>query len=226
VSDGIAPGHISLSYYETDAPIPADIGEFLKGGEQSKLTPLIVSVARELSRGTRRARVLNAVAYIEENFQFNDRKAQIAFTRTGASLFQTRELVDCSDVALAQAVLFRSLDVPARLVVTASVDWMLEYQQNDLLMYVPRGHVFAEVYLENSWHLLDPAFGYMYSGYDPNQLSYPRNYFFGLRGQDYWDMGITDIKGVNQFFKTMAEAFKQGQYSPPGYPKFDISIVN
>ena len=105
-----------------DSPIPHDVTPFLNSGSQTRLTPQIKAIASQLAAKTRRERLYNAVQYIWTNMRYDRWLNSQMFTRTADQLFQDKVLGGCSDFALAEVTLFRALEIPAKLVITANVD--------------------------------------------------------------------------------------------------------
>jgi hypothetical protein len=211
-----APKLIDFAIFQ-DSPLTAEIQEWLKSGEQSRITPVITGVASRLSGLNRRERLITAIDFIENNFKYDNWYNDKVFTRTADQLFQDRIMGGCSDYGLAMTALFRALQIPAKLVITANVDWMIAYRENKML--IPTGHVFIEVYLEDRWFLADSVYRLIFDDYNTEKLSYPRREYFCARGRDYWELGITDISKLDLLFRVHALSFKKTLYSDPQYPK-------
>lgn len=203
-----------------DKSIPTEISRYVSGSEQSIVTPLIASIAAELDAPTRRERMLKAIDFVWDFFDYDNREAHLSFTRTADDLYQNQILGGCSDYALVQAALFRALGIPSRLVVAADVEWIVKYKTNKL--YMTRGHVFIEVFLETDWYLVDTAYRTFYSDYQPAQRSYPRNLYYIFRGADYWELGIKSVSDVDRLFRAFALEFDPALYRSPGYTKIAI----
>ena len=182
-----------------DKNLPADVSAWLESGKQSEVTPAISTVASQITGLNRRERLYKAIDYIHENFIYDNWYSDKAFTRTADELFKSGTLGGCSNYALVAATLFRALEIPARMVLTANVDWMLAYRKNNLL--ISTGHVFIEAYLEDCWCLVDPTYRIVFTDYDPASHNYPRGEHFCLRGKDYWESGITDISKLNKIMR-------------------------
>ncbi len=212
--------NLFLLYNGRDQPLPEETLVYLRGSRQSVMTPAIQAIAGQLQADTRRERMLKAVDYIWTHFRYENREAHLSFTRAADELFQSQVLGGCSDFALVQSVLFRALGIPARLVITADIDWMEKYKENNL--YMTRGHVFIEVFLENRWYLVDTAYRTVYLDYQVFQKSYPRNLFFCFRTIDYWDIGIKSVDDVDRLLRAIALAFNPSQYHDPEYMEVTI----
>jgi len=196
------------------------VARWLNSGSQTRVTPLIQAVALQLSAETRRERLYNAVQYIWSNMRYDRWLNSQMFTRTADQLFQEKVLGGCSDFALAKVTLFRALGIPARLVITANVDWMLRYQKDPL--FLTTGHVFIEVFLEDRWFLVDSTYRFLFSDYDRTKKSYPRREYFCVRGTDYWEMGFTEVANFIERAGALARSFHEAQYRDPGYPQQKI----
>lgn len=206
--------HIDFSVF-IDKPFDAKTALWLNEGAQSRITPVIFQAASQINGKNRRESLNKAVDYVWKYFRFKNWHSDKAFDLTADELFRSKMLGGCSDFALVSAVLFRSAGIPARMVITANVDWMPAFQKNNLL--ITTGHVFVEAYLEEKWHLIDPTNRLLYDGYDESQRSYPNREYLCLRGTDYWDMGIKGVSDLDSALRKEAAAFKAEQYRDPEY---------
>lgn len=210
---------VDFSQYH-DGPIPPDVAQWLKSGSQTRVTPPIQAVATKLSAETRRERLYNAVQYVWSQMHYDRWLNSQMFTRTADELFREKVLGGCSDFALAEVALFRALDIPSRLVVTANVDWMLRYQKDPL--FLTTGHVFIEVFLEDKWFLVDSTYRFLFSDYDLKRKSYPRREYLCVKGTDYWEMGFTEVALFIEKAGVLARGFQEVRYRDPGYPQQKI----
>ena len=194
-SGQITPKPIDFTQFH-DKPIPADVSAWLECGKQSEVTPAISMVASQITGRSRRERLYKAIDYIHENFIYDNWYSDKAFTRTAGELFKSKVLGGCSNYALVTVTLFRALEIPASMVLTSDMDWMLAYRENKLL--IPTGHVFIEAYLEDRWCLVDPTYRIVFTDYNPTSPNYPRREYFCLRAKDYWEAGITNVSKLNE----------------------------
>lgn len=197
-----------------DGAIPTADQQWLAASQQSRLTDRIHQEAGTIHGRNRRERVYRVISHVWEKFRFDRWANERMFTRSADDLFRERTLGGCADYALVMVTLFRALEIPARMVVTANVNWIKAYQLNPLSM--PEGHVFVEAFLEERWALVDPTFRLLYSdAYDPDQTALPGEQLYCQRGVDYWEMGLHQ---VTQLQMTMAECATRHQpegYTPP-----------
>jgi len=199
-----------------DGPIPEQVAVWLDGGAQTQITALISAEARLITGETRRERLTLAMARIWSGFTYDSWLNTEAFQRTAHEIFQSRILGGCSDFALAQATLFRSVGIPSRMVITANVDWMDQYRENPLAM--SEGHGFVEVFLENRWHLVDSTYRWLFDHYDPENPNFPHGERFCKRGKDFWEMGIRNVQGFDELLREKAAGYA-GDFVDPRYPK-------
>ncbi|MBW2170285.1 MAG: transglutaminase domain-containing protein, partial [Deltaproteobacteria bacterium] len=123
-----------------DSPLPEDVIFWLEGEGQSAITPRIEAEARKITGKNRRERLFKAMRHVWQYFSYDRWFKTRAFMRTADELYESRVLGGCSDYALAEITMFRALGIPARMVVTANVDWIYQYLRNDLTM--TEGHSF------------------------------------------------------------------------------------
>ena len=218
---GVPKGPTDVSKF-VDQPIPAEAEEWLIPGPQTAIGPHISEAAAQIKGNNRRERLFKAVDYVWTEFQYDSWYNDKAFSRTADELFENRHLGGCADYALAQVALFRAVGIPARMVMTGNVDWMLRFQDNDL--WIPTGHVFIEAFLEDSWHLVDSTYRYLFTKYDMNRKNYPRNEYFFFRTKDYWSLGVNTIDGLVEKYRPMANSFNVSMYQVTDYPKVDVTL--
>ena len=199
-----------------DRSIPEEMLPWLEAGRQSEITPGILAEARHITGASRRERLFKAKQHLLACFTYDPHLNSIAFEKSAGDLFAGKVLGGCSDFALVEVTFYRAVGIPARLVLSANVDWMLQYPADPLVL--PEGHCFVEVFLENRWYLVDPTFRWLFSVYDPESPHLPHGEYFFKRGKDFWDMGINDIRSFDQQLKSFCRRF-QGDYTAPGYPK-------
>jgi transglutaminase-like putative cysteine protease len=202
-----------------DSPLPVDAACWLKGGEQSIITQRIEAEAGKIYGKNRRERLFRAMRHVWQYFSYDRWLNALKFTRTADELYENRVLGGCSDYALAEIAMFRALGIPSRIVVTANVDWIYQYRQDDLAM--AEGHSFIEVFLEDRWYLVDSTYRWLFSDYDPGRPSYPHGEYFCRRGKDFWYMGLKDGEDLDRILGERALNYPE-DFEDPGYPKYPI----
>ncbi|CAB5084676.1 hypothetical protein D3OALGA1CA_1427 [Olavius algarvensis associated proteobacterium Delta 3] len=218
---GVLRNPIDVGKFE-DRPIPEEAAQWLVPGPQTEIGPYISEVSVQIRGDNRRERLFKAVDYVWTEFQYDSWYNDKAFSRTADELFESRHLGGCADYALAQVALFRAVGIPARMVMTGNVDWMLRFQKNDL--WIPTGHVFIEAWLEDSWHLVDSTYRYLFTKYDMTRKSYPRNEYFFFRAKDYWSLGVDTIDKLVAKYRPMVNRFEMSMYQVTEYPKVDVTV--
>ena len=202
-----------------DGPLPTCVAQWLQGGEQSAITPRIAAEAAKVQGRNRREKLFKAMSYVWKGFSYDKWLNTRRFLCTADELFESRVLGGCSDYALVEISMFRALGIPSRMVMTASVDWIYQYRQDDLTM--THGHSFIEVFLEDRWHLVDTTFRWLFSDYDPGVPSYPHGEYLCMRGKDFWDMGIMGPDDLDKVMSALAFDYA-GDFMEPFYPKDPI----
>lgn len=203
-----------------DGPLPEDVKPYLEGGPQSLITPKVSALAERITGANRRERLFKAMRFVWGYFSYDSWLNSLKCKRTAEELYESRVLGGCSDYALAECTLFRAVGIPARLVVTANVDWIHQYRQDDLAM--AEGHCFVEVYLEDRWHLVDSTYRWLFSGYKPGgAVWFPHGECFCRRGKDFWDMGIRDGDDLSRVLVHRALNY-EGHFEEPAYKKSPI----
>ena len=199
-----------------DSPLTPEEAAWLEGGEQSRITPRIRRAAAGITGINRRARLYKSMQKIWDTFTFDGWLSAVKFSRTADQLYESRVLGGCSDFALVEIVLFRTVGIPARMVITANVDWMVRRKKEELVPV--EGHSFIEVFLEDRWYLVDSTYCWLYSTYDPERPWLPHGECFCMRGRDFWDMGLRNTRHLQELLGAFALAYKGG-YHEPRYPK-------
>lgn len=200
--------------WKGDRPLPVSAAMWLENGMQTDITPRIRTAAEEIGFGSRRARLLKAMNHVMRNFSYDNWMNENQFETVAGDLYERKNLGGCSDFALVFLPLLRAVGIPSRLVATTNVKWIAEYKKNPYK--VPNGHSFIEVYLEDRWHLFDPAYRWLYTNYDPTNPNYPREEYFLNRGKDFWDMNIHSMQDAIDQMIEGAKAYK-GPYVKPPY---------
>jgi transglutaminase-like putative cysteine protease len=131
-------------------------------------------------------------------------------------LLEERHLGGCNDHALVFISVVRELGYPAVFVNTNSIAWMELYQAGEAKQYV--GHIFAEVYVDGKWVLIDSTGGhYVEEGYDPTNPVIPLKgaiagsseeiygFYVINKGIDEWDLGIHRMKDIFAMMKEVAD---------------------
>jgi len=206
-----------------DQALPLEAVAWLDSGPQSRITPALAAVAGAIEGRNRRERVYVIVDYVRQHFSYDSWLGDLSFSLTADELLVRKVLGGCSDYALVQSTLFRAGGIPARLIMTGNVDWMLDFQKNDL--FFAKGHVFIEAYLEDRWYLVDGIYGILYDSYDPHSPHCPRGEIRCWRGRDYWSGGIDSVDRASDRLRAVASGYRVGAYVDPEYPRDMLRLI-
>ena len=96
---------------------------------------------------------------------------------------------------MAFIILARVKKIPTRYVEIIRRRW-LEEGKNDFI----EGHIFAEVYLNNHWYIIDPEEASIKDWYN--------RWIIFRRGLDSWDIGIRNFKDLKEQFLEFRAEYK------------------
>ena len=154
----------------------------------------------------------------KQEFKKDDNKQYKQFERSVEEIIQSRIYTGCNDVGLVLSTILRMKGIPTVFVSSGKVDWIEESHEQRKTDII-RGHVFLEIYLNDEWYLFDSANGYIYLGYDYNNLSLPKNYYVFKKTLNNWEFGANTINDNN---KIMRDAFKDFDISDYKDPKYEV----
>lgn len=166
-----------------------EIETFLRDGEQTKITENITKIAAEFTADSFEL-IAQIIKWIYKNLKSNqdkELKLEIFRKRTADQVIKDSFTTGCSDIALAFIALARAKNIPTKYVEAIRRKW-IENGQEDLI----EGHVFAEVYLNNKWHIIDPTEASLKFWYD--------RWVIYAEGLDSWDIGIHNFDELKQKF--------------------------
>lgn len=152
----------------------------------------------------------NEVLNNKELKQLNDGPR---YTSTASQILSKGVFKQSTHYATAFITLARAKGIPALLVKATAV-------KNGAVTNSP-GHDFVEVYVDNSWYLIDPNFGYIYENYDVNNWCLPTipgadGCIAFAKGLSAIDMGIREYNIAK--LKDLAFRGKTISYGNPSYP--------
>jgi hypothetical protein len=145
-------------------------------------------------------------------------------------LLAERRLGGCHDHGLVYAAVARELGYPALMARTVSIAWVERFQAGEPGPHV--GHVFAEVYLDGRWLLIDSTNGwYVERGYDPAAPVIPLRgsiagsskevygFYVERKGIDTWAFGI---HSPAESMQSMDDLAGQLDLAALDYPEYDF----
>ena len=125
-------------------------------------------------------------------------------------IMKEKALSGCHDHGLVLVSVLRENGFPAVMVDAAGIQWAVDYSAAKRQDF--SGHVFVEVYVSNSWYLIDSTSGKYIENYDPANPVIPltnsdeeKGYFVLLKGLDPEGYGVTSLEQLKTFMKAFAE---------------------
>lgn len=170
--------------------------DFLKEGNQTKITENISKIASEFT-GESFDLIPQILKWIHKNLKSNSDekiKEKVFRKRTAVQIIEDGFTTGCTDVALVFIVLARAKGIPTKYVEAIRNKWM-EIGDEDSI----DGHVFAEVFLNGEWHIIDPTDACLKFWYD--------RWIIYKIGLDSWDIGIHDFQELKQKFLEFRKDF-------------------
>lgn len=163
--------------------------EFLKEGEQTKITENISKISSEFTEADFDL-IIQITKWIHKNLKPNHdkkMKTEVFRKRTADQIIKDGFTTGCTDVALVFIALARAKKIPTKYVEAIRRKW-IESGDEDFI----EGHVFAEVYINNRWHIIDPTEACLKFWYD--------RWLIFAKGLDSWDIGIHELSELKQKF--------------------------
>ncbi len=169
-----------------------NINKWLREGKQTKITPLIKKITSQIP-GENFNFIINLISWINNNLNKKPHNKKNFRKRTANQILNDKYTTGCTDVGLIFVVICRCKKIPTKYIETVRKEWLLKNQGEE------GGHIFAEIYINKKWYLIDPTKGIIFTKifYKPYLL-----YKYGL---DSWDLGI---KSYKDWCEKMSE-FKQ-----------------
>ncbi|MEM0372238.1 MAG: transglutaminase-like domain-containing protein [archaeon] len=167
--------------------------DWLKEGDQTKATPYIKKIAEKF-KGNNLNTCVSIVEWLLETVKLeNDKKikSRVFRKRTAEKIIKDGFGTGCSDFALAFIALARAKGIPTKYVEGISMKWL---DKSDASL---EGHVWAEVFANNNWYIIDAINSTIHFRRKEGKLSNPSGYIVLDKGLDSWSLGIksfTDLK--------------------------------
>lgn len=163
--------------------------DFLKEGKQAAITPKIKEVAVSIN-GEGLTFVANVLEWMDEHLQRQKYTQKLFRKRTADEIIKSGFSTGCTDDALVFIALTRAGRLPAKYVEAIETKW-LEKDGEKIA-----GHVFAEIFVNNKWYLVDPARREISVKPVPDK----NRYMVFAKGLDSWDIGIKSYKDLKEKF--------------------------
>ncbi len=202
----------------------ANPAAFLASGPQSTLLqPTVAAIDAEIpGTPTGLSGIGRVHTWMASSFQaVNLGGATIGQTDVN-DLIDSRELGGCHDWALVMTAVLRHFGYPSLMVDTAGLTWAKEYAAGRTQAFA--GHVFAEVFVDGKWILVDCTSGNLTHGYDPlsQVIGYhgagdPVGFFALFKGLDPESYGVTNGDILRDRMAEFAGALSQLTIVVPEY---------
>ncbi len=169
--------------------------QFLKSGEQTKITAQIQKVAGKLVGANELETVFNVLKWIDKNIE-HKRNPGVFRTRTSDQILADKYATGCTDYALLYIALSRALKLPTKYVELLSMKWIASDDE------MIEGHVIVEVKVGDDWIFVDPTRGSVSIKPTSGMMIYNK-------GLDSWDLGLKNGNDVNERFYRFREEHRK-----------------
>lgn len=179
--------------------------EWLKEGEQTKATPCIKKIADNFE-GNDLNTCVSIAEWILENIKLEkDKKIKdkVFRKRTAEQIIKDGFATGCTDFTLAFVALSRAKGIPTKYVEGVSIKW-LEKPDGPL-----EGHVWAEVFVNKNWYIIDAINATVHFRRTNNMLSTINNCRTYDKGLDSWGIGIKNIDDLKKAFDKKLREMKK-----------------
>jgi hypothetical protein len=196
-------------------PYYSNIDQFLQQEALTKQTKQVRKVASIINNKkdiSTLKEILNLLRSIKK-----DKRPKATFEVTASKILSYPILGGCTTFATAFSTLCRTKGIPAVVVDSAYLDWILG---GCSLNYV-RGHFFVEVYINNKWYLVDSTAGKLYKQYDRSNWFLPNKYIAFTKSLSFIDPGTTERN--HNLLQRVAFVNKNINYKNPDYPVLDLN---
>lgn len=146
---------------------------------------------------------------------FQKEKIPGFFQRTASEVLSNGINFGCANMATSIATLARAKGIPAVIVDSGSMEFML----NNPGQVSSSGHHWIEVYVEGKWILLDSTRGELHLDYDVNNWNLPHKYLAYAKALSLLDFGSAPYKEP-QYAALIGKGFK---YADPGYEFINLA---
>ena len=172
---------------------PENIKHYLEAGNQTVLTASILERS-SLIEGNVEEKVSKIFEFLRTLKQSKFNK-DVFRKRTASQIMEDGEATGCTDNALVFIALARACNIPAKYVEALSKDWL--QKGGNLIL----GHVYASIFYENAWHLIDPT--KRSADVDIEK----ENMVIMCEGSDSWDIGANNFDTLASMSKSFRNQY-------------------
>lgn len=177
--------------------------------EQVKMVAALINDKKDISTLKEIYNLLRALA--EEHTV-----PEATFEVSASTILSTPVLGGCTTYATAFSTLCRAKGIPAVVVDAAKVEWI----RNGCHLSFVWGHFFVEVYIEDTWYLVDSTAGKLYKNYNRNNWYLPDGYIAFTKSLSFTDPGTTEEN--HNLLQRVAFVNKKIDYKAPRYPVVNL----
>lgn len=176
-----------------------DENYWLQEGSQTKITQQCKDFIRDIA-GNNLDFVIGALEKINRVLK-TERKhpnwREIFRNRTVDQILTDGFATGCTDIALVFITVVRAKGIPAKYIEAIDKRYLESKEEGPF-----RGHVFAEVCINNGWYQVNPESGTVYAIKD-----YSRYVIYG-EALDSWELGIKSIDDIERIFTEYREKYQ------------------
>lgn len=177
-----------------------DSNLFLRQGGQTQITENILKISANFS-SEKLDLVSEIIKWIRKNLKPNSDKEikdKVFRRRTADQIIKDGYTTGCTDIGLVFIALARAKNIPTKYIEAIRRKW-IESEDEDFI----EGHVFAEVFFDGKWYIIDPTEACLKFWYD--------RWIVFAEGLDSWDIGIRNHQELKGKFIDFRLAYKVGQ---------------
>jgi hypothetical protein len=201
----------------------SDPGVFLQNGKQTGATS---DKFKKLLSNINDKRDMTTLAEIYKQISTIPNGDGEKFGCTVDEILNRNTLTGCTDYGLVFAALSRAKGIPTVFLQTARIDWIKDLREQNSNKGMMRGHILVEVYINNSWYLIDSTSGKLYLNYDKNNFSLDDGYYVFAKSLEVFDMGTKDEMDNYQRMMDIFKDFDMNLYKQPLYNYVRLDNLN
>lgn len=167
---------------------------FLESGKQTTVTPEIQTILSEVE-GSDPEKIASIFEILKTLRRQTENKKEVFRKRTADQILKDGYITGCTDEALVFIALARASGIPAKYVETLNLEWLRKGGRPI------DGHVYASVYSDGEWHIVDPTRKQV--GVDIGE----DGRVVMAMGLDSWDIGATDFESLKELSENFREEY-------------------
>ncbi len=168
-----------------------DLNYWLQEGPQTEITKKIKDYIKGIT-GDKFDFVVNTLVRINKDLKMERKHhnwRDIFRNRSADKILEDGFFTGCTDVALVFVTLTRAKGIPTKYIEAIDKKYLDPDYEGPF-----RGHVFAEVYINDKWHQVNPEMSTLHAVKDYG------HYIIFAEALDSWDLGIRSIDDISKVF--------------------------